>query len=131
MAGELKVILDFYDFILWVLRHAERFPRSHRYGLGRDIEMRLQTILALLIRAKYSKQKVGYLRDVNMELEILRFQLRLVKDLGILSHKSHGYAIRQTLNIGSQIGGCKLPAARLRGTGRRTGICSGAKPHRS
>ncbi|GMU26297.1 MAG: hypothetical protein AMXMBFR16_12020 [Candidatus Uhrbacteria bacterium] len=34
MAQELKVIADFYDFMLWLIRHTEKFPRHHRYGLG-------------------------------------------------------------------------------------------------
>lgn len=77
MAKELKVVADFYDFTLWLLPHVEKFPRHYRYSLGRDIEGRLQTILALLLRAKYSKNKAGYLADANIELEILRFQVRL------------------------------------------------------
>ncbi|MGD0090634.1 MAG: hypothetical protein ABSE73_12005 [Planctomycetota bacterium] len=51
---ELKVISDFYDFMLWLLRHTGQFPRQHRYSLGIAIENHLQTILALLLRAKYS-----------------------------------------------------------------------------
>ena len=31
---ELKVIADFYDFMLWLIQRAEKFPRHHRYGLG-------------------------------------------------------------------------------------------------
>jgi len=34
MAQELKVIADFYDFMLWLIRHTEKFPRHHRYSLG-------------------------------------------------------------------------------------------------
>ena len=43
------------------------------------MEGRLQTILALLIRAKYCgkpEAKVGLLTDANVELEVLRFQVR-------------------------------------------------------
>lgn len=34
MKTELKVIADFYDFMLWLIRHTEKFPRHHRYSLG-------------------------------------------------------------------------------------------------
>jgi len=71
MAKELKVVADFYDFMLWLLRHVEKFPRHHRYSLGRDIEARLQTILAFLLRAKYSKSKASYLADANIEKELI------------------------------------------------------------
>lgn len=42
---ELKVISDFYDFMLWLIHHKEQFPRHHRYSLGLAMENRLQTIL--------------------------------------------------------------------------------------
>ena len=42
MAQELKVIADFYDFTLWLIRHTEKFPRHHRYSLGLAMENRLQ-----------------------------------------------------------------------------------------
>jgi len=105
MSSELKVIADFYDFALWTLGHTEKFPRHHRYSLGTDIERRLYTILGGMIRAKYSKDKAALLQGVNVELEVLRFQMRIAKDLRILPVKSHGYAAEAMLSIGSQVGG--------------------------
>ena len=105
MPQELKVIADFYDFMLWLIRHTEKFPRHHRYSLGLAMENRLQGILELLLRAKYSKQKAGFLNDANIELEVLRFQVRLATDLGALPVKSHGHAAEVMQRIGAQIGG--------------------------
>ncbi|MFH1998076.1 MAG: hypothetical protein ABIK28_00280, partial [Planctomycetota bacterium] len=47
MSEELKVISDFYDFMLWLIRHVEKFPRHHRYSLGLSMENRLQCSLRL------------------------------------------------------------------------------------
>lgn len=105
MAQELKVIADFYDFMLWTINHTEKFPRHHRYSLGVSIENRLHTILSALLRAKYSKDKAAWLGEANIELEVLRFQLRLAKDLKMLPIKSHGYAAKSMGSIGSQVGG--------------------------
>jgi hypothetical protein len=105
MAQELKVIQDFYDFMLWFIHHTEKFPRHHRYSLGVAMENRLQRILELLLRAKYSRDKGAYLNDANMELEVLRFQVRLAKDLKALPAKSQGHAAQVMQGIGSQIGG--------------------------
>jgi hypothetical protein len=105
MPQELKVIQDFYDFMLWLIQHAEKFPRHHRYSLGIALENRLQRILELLLRAKYSREKAAFLSDANMELEVLRFQVRLAKDLKALSIKSHGHAAEVMQGIGAQIGG--------------------------
>lgn len=105
MARELKVIQDFYDFMLWMVGHTEKFPRHHRYGLGAAIENRLQRVLELLLRAKYAKEKGAYLRDANMELELLRFQVRLAKDVKALPMSSHGHAAQVMQAVGCQIGG--------------------------
>ena len=105
MAQELKVIQDFYDFMLWLVSHTEKFPRHHRYSLGLSMETRLQRILELLLRAKFSRRKAGYLNDANIELEVLRFQVRLAKDLKALPCKSHGHAAEVMQGIGAQIGG--------------------------
>ena len=61
MAQELKVIQDFYDFMLPVIQHTEKFPRHHRYSLGLAIENRLQAILDRLLRAKYARSTRRYL----------------------------------------------------------------------
>jgi len=105
MSKELKVISDFYDFMLWTLKHTEKFPRHHRYSLGIAIENRLQKLLGLLLRAKYSRKKIEVLNDANIELEILRFQMRLAKDVKVLPVKSRGFAAKSLDSIGSQIGG--------------------------
>ena len=102
---ELKIIQDFYDFMLWMIKHIEKFPRHHRYSLGISVENRLQKILELFLRAKFSKQKRQMLGDINIELEILRFQLRLAKDLSVLTVKSYGFGFKCLQEIGSQAGG--------------------------
>ena len=58
---ELKVIADFYDFVLWTIKHTENFPGHHRYSLGLAIDNRLQKLLGLILRAKYSRDKKGLL----------------------------------------------------------------------
>ena len=105
MNQELKIIADFYDFMLWTIGHTEKFPRHHRYSLGLAIENRLQKLLELLIRAKYSREKLRFLQEANLEMELLRFQIRMAKDIKILTIKSHGYAADAMQDIGSQIGG--------------------------
>lgn len=105
MRTELQVIQDLYDFTLWLMRHTEKFPRHHRYSLGMAMEGRLQRILELLLRAKFTRDKTDVLNDANIELEILRFQVRLAKDLRALPAKSHAHAARYMQGIGRQIGG--------------------------
>ena len=45
MPQELKVIADFYDFMLWLIRHTEKFPRHHRYSLDLAMERHNATVM--------------------------------------------------------------------------------------
>ena len=81
---------------------------EHPLRLGTDMEHRLQAVLALLVRAKYhgpGEGKGRLLADANVELEVLRFQLRLAHDLAALPTNSHGHSIRLLEGVGSQVGG--------------------------
>ena len=78
---EMLVIMKVYDLVLWSCPHVAKFPRSHRFTLGDRLERRLYDLLELLLRAKYGRDRGTLLRDANMELELLRFQFRLAKDL--------------------------------------------------
>ena len=81
---ELIVITKTYDLILWSCQHTSRFPRNHRFVLGERIERNLYGLLETLIQAKYTKDRQRLLEEANLALEILRFQMRLAKDLQCL-----------------------------------------------
>lgn len=82
MKTELKIIADLYDFMIWLIRHTKKFSRHRRCNLGVAMENRLQAILSLLLRARYSKAKAEPLTQANLELEMLRFNLRLAEGAG-------------------------------------------------
>ena len=111
MTTELKIIADFYDFMLWMINHIEKYPRHHRYSLGRDMEACMQGILSLLLKAKYRSNKRELLDEVNISIEVLRYQLRLSKDLTVIKVKSYGFGSKSLLEIGSQVGGWRKAKA--------------------
>jgi hypothetical protein len=102
---ELLVITKTYDLILWSCHHTGKFPRNHRFVLGERIERNLYDLLETLIRAKYTRQRLELLEQANLLLEILRFQMRLVKDLQCLKVDSYGYATKAIDEIGKLGGG--------------------------
>jgi hypothetical protein len=102
---ELVVITKAYDFILWSCRHTSKFPRNHRFVLGERIERNLYDLLEILIRAKYTRQRRELLEQANLMLEILRFQIRLAKDLQCLRTDSYGFAGKSIDEIGRLVGG--------------------------
>jgi len=66
---ELLVITKMYELVVWSANHIVKFPREHRFILG---------------------DRLPLLREINLELELLRFQFRLAKDLKCLSVESYG-----------------------------------------
>ena len=73
--------------------------------LGERIERNLYEFLETLIRAKYSRQRLPLLEQANLMLEILRFQIRLAKDLQCLKVESYGFAAKAIDEIGKLVGG--------------------------
>jgi hypothetical protein len=102
---ELIVITKTYDLILWSCNHTSRFPRSHRFVLGERIERNLYDVLEILIQAKYTRNRQVLLERANLTLEILRFQMRLAKDLQCLKTNSYAFAAQAIDEIGKLIGG--------------------------
>jgi hypothetical protein len=102
---ELVIITKTYDLILWSCNHTSRFPRQHRFVLGERLEGTLYDLLETLIQAKCSRERTPLLNAANLKLEILRFQMRLAKDLECLQVKSYGFAAKQLDEIGKLVGG--------------------------
>ena len=102
--AELTVISKTYDLILWSCHHTGRFPRRHRFVLGERIERSLYDLLEKLIQARYTRERQGLLRQANLTLEVLRFQMRLAKDLQCLKVKSYGRAAKTIDEIGRLVG---------------------------
>ncbi len=102
---ELPIIRSWYEFSVWLIPKTAKFPREHRFSLGDRIERLMYEVLELLIRARFSKPRRPLLEKVNVELEILRFQLRMAKDLTCLPVKSWGQAAEKINEVGKQVGG--------------------------
>jgi hypothetical protein len=58
--------------------------------LGERIERNLYGLLETLIAAESTKHRQRLLEDANLALEVLRFQMRLAKDLQCLKVESYG-----------------------------------------
>ena len=111
---ELVIITKTYDLILWSCNHTSRFPRQHRFVLGERLERTLYDLLEALIQAKYRRDRKDLLDAANLKLEILRFQIRLAKDLQCLQAKSYEFASKQINEIGKLVGGWLKPRKSIR-----------------
>lgn len=104
-SDELVIITKTYDLILWSCQHTSRFPRQHRFVLGERLERTLYDLLETLIHAKYTSERRTLLETANLKLEILRFQVRLAKDLQCLRPNSYEFGSKRIDEIGRLVGG--------------------------
>lgn len=104
--AELPVIQKTYDLIKWYVPILNRLPRVHRFGLGERMVKTLYDLLEGLIQARYiQKNKLYKLEVLNTNLDVLRYQTRLLFDFELLSIKRYEYAGRQLQGIGQELGG--------------------------
>jgi hypothetical protein len=89
---EITILPVVYDLILWHSPKISHYPKKYKYTLGERITNCLLDILDSIIEAKYaSKKKNHFLRKANLDLEKLRFMIRLSKDLFCINIKSYEY----------------------------------------
>ena len=108
MNTELALIDDWYELTRYLTERVAAFPRTHRHTLGAKIADHCDTLLAELVRARYAPRgqaKLDALRTANVELEVLRFRLRLAHDLKALAHDAHRHALERLQACGRQLGG--------------------------
>lgn len=83
----------------------EKFPRSQKFTLGdRIINISLDT-LDVLIEATYTPKRLPLLQKANVELEKLRFLIRLCHDFKLLSTKQYAYISNEINEVGKLVGG--------------------------
>lgn len=104
--NELPIIQKTYDLIQWYVPIIQRFPKSHRFGLGQRLTDRLYGLLEGLIQARYDKQgRYQQLQQLNIQLDILRYQTRMLYDFQVISSQRHEYVNEHLQDIGKELGG--------------------------
>ena len=103
---ELPIIQKTYDLIKWYIPILNRLPKAHRFTLGERIVNNLYDLLERLIQARYAKSdKLNRLQSLNTQLDILRYQTRLLYDFQLISAQRYKYINQQLNGIGIELGG--------------------------
>ena len=101
----LKAVPKLYDVISWLLGRVEKFPRSQKFTLGDRIVNVSLDILDTLIEATYTRKRLPLLQKANVQLEKLRFLIRLCHDFKLLSSKQYTYISNEINEVGKLVGG--------------------------
>lgn len=106
MSQETPLFTKTYDLLVYLLAAVEKFPRSHRPGLGRRVQEIGLGFLDLLLAARKSlpKARAALLREADVELDRLRYTVRLCHDLELLGPKQYRRASGLLAEVGRLLG---------------------------
>ena len=102
---ELPIIQKTYDLIKWYVPILNRLPKDHKFILGDRMIKELYELLEGLIIVRYAKQKLIQLESLNSQLDIIRYQTRLLLDFQLIPIHRYEYAGKAINEIGMELGG--------------------------
>ena len=107
MEKKETIITKTYDMLLYVIPILEKYPRTHKFILADRIENTLLNILDRLLEAYFSQtgDKNDLLKNVNIELEKLRYLIRLSYDLRCINIDKYEKITFKINEVGKMSGG--------------------------
>ncbi|MFK7925521.1 MAG: diversity-generating retroelement protein Avd [Bacteroidia bacterium] len=96
-----------YDLLLYIIPQLAKYPRTQKFLLADRIQTYLMEIMETLVEAYYSprQDKSDLLRKANLQLEKLRYLVRLSRDLECINIHRFGVISGKVDTIGRSIGG--------------------------
>ena len=105
MNNEITILPKLYDLMLWYSGKFANYPKKYKYNLGERIFSLQINTLEKIIEARYSKSKTHFLKGVNLNLEKMRFLVRLSKDTCSITIAEYEFMSKEIDEIGKMTGG--------------------------
>jgi hypothetical protein len=103
--NDYPIFEQWYKTMNWLLDRCERMPKHTRFTVsGRIVNLATET-MELLLQAIYTRDRASLLRQINLNLEKLRFFNRLCKDRRYLSLAQYEHLAREINSTGKMCGG--------------------------
>ncbi len=93
------------NFLLWLMQHTEKYPKSERFRLAKRIEDSAFDFYEDLIHAVKSSDKRRFLLAADLELDKVRLYLRLAHARRLANHEQYLFAAQSLTEIGKLLGG--------------------------
>lgn len=106
--SESPIFVKTYDLIQWLLPRTLKFSREYRFALAVPIQehaFAFQRCLVEAARADEKREAAYYLRRADVELTLLRYKIRLSRDLQVLNFQGYEHAGRLIDEVGRLLGG--------------------------
>jgi len=106
LSQETPLFAKTFDLLVYLLAASEKFPRSYRLGLGRRIQEIGLGFMDLLLAARKcpAAERLPLLHQADLELDKLRFTVRLCQELGLFTPKQYQYAAGLFAETGKLLG---------------------------
>jgi hypothetical protein len=94
------------DFIVWLLDHTEKFPKSERFRMAKRLEdsaFRFYELLVETTRSSHHKRQL--LLEADIELEKLRLYMRMSHARKLTSQSQYHFVAENLVEIGKLLGG--------------------------
>jgi len=105
LATDLPIYRAAYELLMLVTKLTQQFPRGYRQGLARDICSVSQDLVKHIFQANCTTNKSPIIERLREELATLQLQLRLSKDLHLISAGQFGATVVLTDAVGKQASG--------------------------
>lgn len=102
---DLKILQKCYDMIEYGYIALRQYPKSEKHTLAAETKRSMYSLLGLIIRANKKYYKKTTLQDIDIELENLRYLIRLGNGLGFLPFKQYENWSRKLNELGKMLGG--------------------------
>ena len=102
---DLPVFNDTYMFTLKIFEITQHFSREYKFTLGQDMKRDCITLVRAIYRANKNKEREAYLEQFLDDFEVLKLEIRLCKDLHLITIKQQAQLALYMEKIGKQITG--------------------------
>lgn len=103
--SELIALQKAYDCYLYLHIVLKKFPKSEKFVLSADIKLTFFEMLKLFLIANKSAYKKKLLYEADVQLDLLRFRIRIAYDLKFMSAKQYEILSKKLNEIGRLLGG--------------------------
>ena len=105
MENTLILLQKIYDTFAYLYQTLQLYPKSEKYALAAETKKSCIHVLELAIRANKKYYKKTTLQDADVELELLRYYIRLGYELQLMSPKRYEQLSLKMAEVGRLLGG--------------------------
>lgn len=107
MEQKNTILVQTYEFLKMMIGVMKHFPRDQKFLLADRMQNQISDILELFIEAYYvsGSSKKGKLLEANVQIEKLRYYVRLCYELGYYNSSKYGSVMEKLQEIGRMNGG--------------------------